>query len=81
MIFLFFESAFGICLGCMVYPMIYKTPLLPVSIMLSVLMLFLIPVGVGIPAGVLLARTKCGSGSDLRIIIYLPHYKNVNSEV
>jgi len=24
MIFLFFESAFGICLGCKVYPMIYK---------------------------------------------------------
>lgn len=24
MIFLFFESAFGICLGCKVYPMVYK---------------------------------------------------------
>ena len=24
LIFLFFESAFGICLGCMVYPWIYK---------------------------------------------------------
>ena len=25
LIFLFFESAFGICLGCMVYPLFYKT--------------------------------------------------------